>query len=105
MCSKRSSRKKRGCPCRDEGVKCTERCSCGTKTDNCKNKTQEQGTVASASAGKNAFERHKIAVNIVKPQYKKLGKGNRKVCPSCVVLAIRLIYPANDGVYMGFKRA
>ena len=37
--------------------------------------------------------------------YKKLGKGNRKVCPSCVVLSIRLIYPANDGVYMGFKRA
>ena len=38
-------------------------------------------------------------------RYKKLGKGNRKVCPSCVVLTIRNIYPANDGVYMGFKRA
>jgi P2X purinoceptor 7 len=31
--------------------------------------------------------------------------GNRKVCPSCVVLAIRHIYPADDGIYMGFKRA
>jgi hypothetical protein len=38
-------------------------------------------------------------------RYKKLGRGNRKVCPSCVVLAIRHIYPANDGVYMGLKRA
>ncbi|CAB4040760.1 Hypothetical predicted protein, partial [Paramuricea clavata] len=38
-------------------------------------------------------------------RYEKLGKGNRKVCPSCVVLAIRLIYPANYGVYMGLKRA
>jgi P2X purinoceptor 7 len=38
-------------------------------------------------------------------QYKKLGRGNRRVCPSCVVMAIRHIYPADDGVYMGFKRA
>ena len=38
-------------------------------------------------------------------RYKTLGKGNRKVCPSCVVLAIRHIYPADDGIYMGFKRA
>ena len=36
-------------------------------------------------------------------RYKKLRKGNRKVCPSCVVLTIRQIYPANDGIYMGFK--
>jgi P2X purinoceptor 7 len=34
---------------------------------------------------------------------KKLGRGNRKV-PSCVVLAIRHLYPANDGVYVAFKR-
>ena len=38
-------------------------------------------------------------------RYKKLGRGNRKVCPSCVVLTIRHLYPANDGVYLGFKRA
>ena len=36
-------------------------------------------------------------------RYKKLGKGNRQVCPSCVVLAIRQLYPSND-IYMGFKR-
>ncbi len=35
-------------------------------------------------------------------RYKKLGKGNRRVCPSCVVLAIRKLYPAADGIYMGF---
>ena len=38
-------------------------------------------------------------------QYKKLGQGNRKICPSCVVLAICHVYPADDGFYMGFKRA
>ena len=38
-------------------------------------------------------------------RYKKLGRGNRRVCPSCVVLTIKHLYPANDGVYMGFKRA
>lgn len=38
-------------------------------------------------------------------RYKKLGRGNRRVCPSCVVLAIRHIYPAEDGIYMGFRRA
>ena len=38
-------------------------------------------------------------------RYKKLGRGNRRVCPSCVVLTIRHIFPADDGVYMGFKRA
>ena len=38
-------------------------------------------------------------------RFKKLGKGNRRVCPSCVVLTIRKLYPAADGVYMGFKRS
>ena len=38
-------------------------------------------------------------------RYKKLGRGNRRVCPSCVVLTIRHIFPADDGNYMGFRRA
>jgi P2X purinoceptor 7 len=38
-------------------------------------------------------------------RYKKLGRGNRRVCPSCVVLAIRQLYSAQDGIYMGFKTA
>lgn len=37
-------------------------------------------------------------------RYKKLGRGNRKVCPSCVFLAIRQVYPAEGGFYMGFKQ-
>ncbi|CAB4027007.1 Hypothetical predicted protein, partial [Paramuricea clavata] len=67
-CSKRSGRKKRGCPCRDEGVKCTQKCSFGTKTPKGKSKPQGQGTAAFASAEENAFERHQIAVNEAKQQ-------------------------------------
>lgn len=32
-----------------------------------------------------------------------LGKGNRWVCPSCVVLKIRQRYPSVTGVYMGYR--
>jgi len=37
-------------------------------------------------------------------RYGKLGKGNRRVCPSCVVVVVRSVYPSADGVYMGFSR-
>jgi hypothetical protein len=36
-------------------------------------------------------------------RYGYLGKGNRGVCPSCVVLKIRARYPSVTGVYMGFR--
>lgn len=32
-----------------------------------------------------------------------LGKGRRKVAPSCVVWEIREHYPSSTGIYMGFK--
>ena len=38
-------------------------------------------------------------------KYGKLGRGNRKILPSCVVLSIRQGYPAPDGNYMGFRRS
>ena len=31
------------------------------------------------------------------------GRGNRKVIPSCVVVAVRIWYPSPTGMYMGFK--
>lgn len=38
-------------------------------------------------------------------KYGKLGRGNRKVLPSCVVTFIRQAYPAPDGNYMGFRQS
>lgn len=35
--------------------------------------------------------------------YGHLGKGNRNVCPSCVVLKVCQSYPSQSGVYMGFR--
>ena len=32
-----------------------------------------------------------------------LGKGNRKVAPSCVVTCIKRHYPSPTGVYMGYR--
>ena len=36
-------------------------------------------------------------------RYGYLGKGNRRVCLSCVVLKIRQRYPSVTGVYMGYR--
>ena len=36
-------------------------------------------------------------------RYGKLGKGNRRVLPSCVVKLIRTRYPKPKGTYMGFR--
>lgn len=38
-------------------------------------------------------------------RFGKLGRGNRKVCPACVVGVIREAYPALDGQYLGFRRS
>ena len=32
-----------------------------------------------------------------------LGKGNRKIVPSCVLWKVRDHYPASDNVYLGFR--
>ena len=36
-------------------------------------------------------------------RYGYLNTGNRRVCPSCVVLEIRKRYPSVTGVYMGYR--
>lgn len=61
----------RGCPCRDEGLHCTEQCKCGTKKARCKNKDPAGNGgagPANENAGQNAFECHKIAVYEAKQQ-------------------------------------
>ena len=71
-CSKRSGKKRRGYPCRDE-LKCADGCFYGTKKESCKSKPVQQATEADPNVGKNAFERQiatekaklKITVNIL----------------------------------------
>ena len=36
-------------------------------------------------------------------RYGRLGKGNRRVCPSCAVLKIRERFPSVTGIYMGYR--
>ena len=38
-------------------------------------------------------------------RFGKLGRGNRRVVPSCAVLSIRRIYPSADGQYMGYRNS
>ena len=38
-------------------------------------------------------------------EYGRLGKGDRRVHPSCVVTMIRKFYPSPDDRYMGFKHS
>ena len=36
-------------------------------------------------------------------KYGKLGVGNRRILPACILAIIRKFYPSPDGTYMGFK--
>lgn len=38
-------------------------------------------------------------------RFGKLGRGNRRVVPSCAVLSIRRMYPSADGQYMGYRNS
>ena len=49
--------------------------------------------------------RHAAYRQFVLWRFDSLGSGNRVVIPSCVVWAIRDLYPSADGVYTGFKVA
>ncbi|XP_071078628.1 uncharacterized protein [Haliotis cracherodii] len=51
----------------------------------------------------NAVYRHQAYRQFVLQRFGRLGMGNRRVVPSCVVLAIRLRFPDPRVIYSGFK--
>ena len=58
----------RGCICKDEGLKCADSCTCGTVKAPCRNKPEIDVPAENLPAGRNAFERHEVAVTAAREE-------------------------------------
>ena len=64
-----------------------------------------EDVLAMAHHRNNENFRHAAYRQFVLWQHGKLGKGDRRVVPSCCVLSIRVRYPSANGFYVGFRPA
>jgi hypothetical protein len=67
---------------------------CIRNTSDIRNDREDNSTRSFSKAGYRQF---------MLARHGYLVKGNRRVCPSCVVLKIRQQYPSVTGVYMGYR--
>ena len=92
-CSKVSGRKKRGCPCLDEGLRCAKECTCGTKKSSCRNIDSTTTTASvNVNAGRDAFERHHTAVEEAKQQITVCTNYASLSCVETFTICIYLEY-------------
>ena len=64
---------------------------------------QEKFVIIEKTIVRDLFARLHAYRQFILARHGHLGKGNRTICPSCLVLRIKRQYRSLTGVYMGYR--